>query len=42
MMISSGFFLKYLKTISKSDLQTNIYFKFYFKYVIIASIVYLL
>jgi hypothetical protein len=41
MMITSGFFLKYLKTISKSDLQTKIYFKFYFKYVIIASLVYL-
>lgn len=39
---SSVFFIKYLKSISKLDTSSKIYFKFYFKYLIIASLVYLI
>lgn len=38
---SSVFFIKYLKSISKLDMTSKIYFKFYFKYLIISSLVYL-
>lgn len=38
---SSSFFVKYLKSISKVDYSNRIYFRFYFKYLIISSVVYL-
>lgn len=40
-IISSLFFLRYLRTISKQSKSTHLYVKYYFKYCIIASIVYL-
>jgi len=40
MIVSSVFFIKYLKSISKSDGQNKIYFRFYFKYLMISSVVY--
>lgn len=42
MVVSSVFFVKYLRSISKLDRSNRIYFKFYFKYLIISSIVYLI
>lgn len=41
MIISSIFFIRYLRSISILDFSNKIYFKFYFKYLIISSIVYL-
>ncbi len=42
MVVSSIFFVKYLRSISKFDKDNKMYFKFYFKYLIIASIVHLI
>ena len=41
LIVSSIFFVKYLKSISKLDENNKIYFSFYFKYLMISSFVYL-
>jgi hypothetical protein len=42
MILSSFFFLTYLRAVSKLDSSTKIYFRFYFKYLLITSITHLL
>jgi hypothetical protein len=42
LITSSVFFIKYLKSISKLDESSKIYFRFYFKYLMISSLVYLI
>jgi hypothetical protein len=42
LITSSVFFIKYLKSISKLDKSSKIYFRFYFKYLMISSLVYLI
>ena len=38
MVVCSIMFLKYLKSASKLDNNTKIYFKFYFRYLIISAV----
>ena len=42
MFISSIFFIKYLRSISRQDTSNKMYFRFYFKYLILSSIIHLL
>lgn len=42
LLVSSFFFLKYLRSISNLERKNQIYFRYYFKYLIISSIMYLI